>query len=623
MVNMKLKIADDLTLPIEAVTETLGFLGRRGSGKSYAATKLAEEMHRADAQFVALDPVGIWYGLRLAADGKAPGLPVPVLGGLHGDIPLEAGAGALIADLVVDRGASVILDVSQFESDADKARFARAFADRFFFRKKSKPSAVHVFLEECQEFIPQNPQREEAHMLHAFTRMAKIGRNFGIGMSLISQRPQEVNKKVLNLTELLFAFQLTGPQERKTLQGWIADKGIDEDIEGVLPKLERGCPHVWSPAWLKISKVVGIAPKHTFDASSTPKVGKDAAARELSPIDLEQLRADMAATIERAKAEDPKALRAENARLRAELAKKPTNVSEKKYTAPTKPAGPRREDVATINALRKALEEAMKVIVKINAQDFSKNLDGVDHAEIEKALAGAAQSIAKMVERHLSKRESELDGLRREAQRVAARLKNLLEHGEELTVSVDVRKNEPFTVSPAPLAASAPRPPHKPVEGISRSQQKILDALAWLETAGIAQPVRAQLALWAGVSPTSGGFFNNLGSLRTAGLIDYPSGGTVALTDAGRAAAQASAPPTVEEMQSSVCAKVGNSKAAILRALIDIYPKDIARDDLAQRIDVSPTSGGFFNNLGSLRTLGVIDYPGPGRVAALPVLFLE
>jgi len=85
------------------------------------------------------------------------------------------------------------LDVSQFESDADKARFARAFADRFFFRKKAAPSAVHVFIEECQEFAPQNPQREEAAMLHAFTRLVKIGRNFGIGVSLLSQRPQEVN----------------------------------------------------------------------------------------------------------------------------------------------------------------------------------------------------------------------------------------------------------------------------------------------------------------------------------------------------------------------------------------------------------------------------------------------
>lgn len=310
-----LKLASNLSIPLEGVTESLGFLGRKGSGKSYTGHKLAEEMYRNKVQFVAIDPVGIWWGLRLAADGKKPGLPVPVFGGLHGDIPLEPHGGALIADLIVDRGISIVLDVSQFESDADKARFAKDFANRFFFRKKAKPSAVHVFLEECQEFVPQNPQREEAQMLHAFTRMAKIGRNFGIGMSLISQRPQEVNKKVLNLTELLFCFQLTGPQERKVIEGWIAEKGIDEDIAGELPKLEVGHPHVWSPAWLKISKVISIGEKWTFDASSTPKVGKSAAARELSPIDLKELAKEMASTIERAKAEDPRLLRQRIAEL--------------------------------------------------------------------------------------------------------------------------------------------------------------------------------------------------------------------------------------------------------------------------------------------------------------------
>jgi uncharacterized protein DUF87 len=320
-VSSKLHIAEGLSLPAECVTEKLAFLGRTGSGKSYAAMKLAEEFARIGAQFVVIDPVGMWWGLRLHADGITPGIDIPVLGGLHGDIPLESSAGALVADLIVDRGTSCILDVSQFESDADRSRFAEAWASRFFYRKKSASSAVHVFVEEAQEFVPQNTQRGEERMLHAFQRLEKLGRNFGIGVSLISQRPQEVNKKALNQTELLFAFQMTGPQERKAVEGWIADKGVDEDISGELPKLSRGEPHVWSPAWLKVSKTVHVGERWTFDASSTPKVGKTAAARELAPIDLDALRKQMAATIERAKADDPKLLRAEIAKLKSSLTK--------------------------------------------------------------------------------------------------------------------------------------------------------------------------------------------------------------------------------------------------------------------------------------------------------------
>jgi hypothetical protein len=316
-----LRLSDALVLPLDAVTEKLGWLGRTGSGKTYGAQKLAEEMHHVGAQFVALDPVGKWWALRLGADGKTPAISVPVFGGLHGDVPLEYTAGKLMADVIIDRGISAVVDVSQFESDAAKARFMADFGNRFFFRKKAAPSAVHLFLEEAQEFVPQNPQRDEAVMLHAWTRIQKLGRNFGIGTSLLSQRPQEINKKVLNQTELLFVFQLTGPHERHAVADWISEKGVSEDIAAELPKLKQGCPHVWSPAWLQISKVVHIRAKETYDASSTPTVGRRADVKALAPIDLEKLRTDMAATIERAKAEDPRELRRQIADLRAALAK--------------------------------------------------------------------------------------------------------------------------------------------------------------------------------------------------------------------------------------------------------------------------------------------------------------
>jgi len=577
----KLKISEDLSLPIEAVTETLGFLGRRGSGKSYAAQKLAEEMHQQGAQFIVVDPVGIWYGLRLAADGKSPGLPIPVLGGLHGDIPLEATGGALIADLVIDRGVSVVLDVSQFESDADKARFARAFADRFFFRKKASPSAVHVFIEECQEFVPQNPQRDEALMLHAFTRMAKIGRNFGIGLSLISQRPQEVNKKVLNLTELLFAFQLTGPQERKTLQGWIANKGIDEDIEGVLPKLERGAPHVWSPAWLKISRVVHIGRKWTFDASSTPKVGKESATRELSPIDLEQLRTDMAATIEKAKAEDPKLLRAENARLRADLAKRPT------------------EKVLSIDhdAVREAEQRG-------HASGFKECLDRL------------IPQIARLDGVKLT-----IDGIEEEARKI----KGLPALVTQLTYT---RHTPP--AAPRPQQALQRAFAVQPTEGLTAPEQRVLDALAWWASIGVDRPDKGQIGFLAGyrVGKNVGGTFGNLlGALRGRGLIEYPGPGTATLTTAGTRIARAPAEaPSTETLQRAIHDRLDNTESRVLQAIIDAYPDQLTKQEAGKRsgYTVGENVGGTFGNiLGRLRSLGLIDYPAPGKVAALPVLFLD
>lgn len=596
----KLHLATGLSLPIEAVTEAIGFLGRRGSGKSYAAQKLAEELYRAKAQFIALDPVGNWWGLRLAADGKSPGIPIPVFGGLQGDIPIEPTAGKLIADTIVDRGISAVIDVSQFESDADKARFARAFCERFYFRKKSAPSAVHVFLEEAQEFIPQNPTRDEPQMLHAFTRLAKLGRNFGIGLSMLSQRPQEVNKKVINLAELLFVFQLTGVHERAAVDAWISDKGVeDEDIEAELPKLQRGKPHAWSPAWLEISRVVEIGPKWTYDASSTPKVGAGAvAARELSPIDLEKLRTDMAATIEKAKADDPKELKREIATLKAQLAKAGPQNSEKRVPSQRDQD---RIDMAVVKDRESQRREFLRTIHGVR-----RSFDAIDR-QIAAAVTSSSDAVKRLMEL--------------EASYATAPATN----GHALV-------SEKRSIVPQNRTNVAPRAPkvanNRPIvahEGLSKGQQKILNAMAELHALGVDAPTRTQLGLFAGYNLTGGTGAQHIADLNEKfGLVEIPTKGTVRLTDAGHAAADATGiPETLAELHERVLTKVSSGQRRIAEHLISIYPEPISRADLGAAVGYNLTGGTGAQHVADLVNLGAVTKPRDGRVVASDLLFPE
>src|SRR5258708_6034465 len=128
-----LHLGDGIDLPLDAVTQTFAFIGRKGSGKTYGAGKLAELLIDAGVQVAILDTVGNWFGLRLAADGKLPGIDIPILGGLRGDVPLEATGGALIADALADSGRSMVIDVSQF-TKADPQRFAAAPGQRLSAR---------------------------------------------------------------------------------------------------------------------------------------------------------------------------------------------------------------------------------------------------------------------------------------------------------------------------------------------------------------------------------------------------------------------------------------------------------------------------------------------------------
>jgi hypothetical protein len=315
-----LKIAEGLTLPLDAVTQKFAFIARSGAGKTYASGKLAEELLDAGAQIVVLDPVGSWWGLRIGAD-DGDGFPIPVFGGEHGDIPLGPDAGDLVADTIVDRGISAVLDVSNF-TQGERKRFVTAFAERLFHRKKTSRGPLHLFLEEAQVFIPQRVQKGEERMLGAFESIGKIGRNYGIGITLISQRPQAIHKDVLNQTEALFVGQVNGAHERKALDAWITDVGGDRKLVDELPKLPIGTMFLWSPQWLRKFEKVKIGKKRTADVSATPTFGaKPIEARPLAAVDLAELRDAMKAAVEEQEANDPKLLHKRIRELEKKLVK--------------------------------------------------------------------------------------------------------------------------------------------------------------------------------------------------------------------------------------------------------------------------------------------------------------
>src|SRR6185503_8837239 len=383
----------------------------------------------------------------------------PVFGGLHGDLPLTPESGALVANILVDRRISAILDVSQM-IDAEINRFSTAFGDRFFQRMKSKPNAVHLFLEECQEFLPQNTMKGEERKLHVFQRIAKQGRNFGIGVSLLSQRPQEINKKALNMTEVMFAFQMTGPHERKAIESWIADKGEDLDIVGQLPKFKVGKPHVWSPQWLGISKQISILKKKTYDASATPEFGSHEAARSLTPVDVATIKEAMQETIKQIEADDPTALKREITKLRKEL----------NAVQSTKPAPEIRE-------------REVRVITDEQMRSLNERLTDVQ---------GITEDLSEWKVDIVALLDGKIESLEKTISVFSAAITDAKKPGTPPAVNTPARVANKQIVRPASKPVAA-----QPIEGITNPMQRILDAIAWLESIGIENPKQVAVAFLA------------------------------------------------------------------------------------------------------------------------------
>lgn len=313
-----LQIGADLVLPREAVTETFGYLAARGAGKTNASRVVAEAFFDAGLPFVAVDPVGSWWGLRSDRTGGPSRITIPIFGGKHGDVPLEREAGELVADLVVGRRLSCVLDLSTFESEAAKKKFLLDFAKRLY-AKNEEP--LHLFLEEADDYIPQRPMREEAHLLRAWENIVRRGRARGLGMTMITQRSASLNKNVLTQVQTLVTMRTTGPQDRAAIEAWLKYNDQSPKILAELPKLANGEAWVWSPNFLKVTKKIRFPLSRTFDSGATP-TGTKRAAATLADVDLHAIEKSMAATVEKARAEDPKLLRKRIAELERELAKR-------------------------------------------------------------------------------------------------------------------------------------------------------------------------------------------------------------------------------------------------------------------------------------------------------------
>ncbi|SRR6266545_795044 len=76
---MKLKIAADLSLPLDAVTATIVAYGGKGMGKTNLGSVLVEELSRVGLRWAWLDPLGVSWGLRHGAAGTGPGVECLIL----------------------------------------------------------------------------------------------------------------------------------------------------------------------------------------------------------------------------------------------------------------------------------------------------------------------------------------------------------------------------------------------------------------------------------------------------------------------------------------------------------------------------------------------------------------
>jgi hypothetical protein len=553
---MTLHIAHELSLPIELAGRTQVILAQKGAGKTYTAMREAEQLLDAGQQVVALDPTGVWWGLRSPAAGRGKGFGVIVMGGDHADLPVEPAAGTIVADFLVESRESVILDLSAFESNAAQNRFVTDFAERLYRAKASDRRTVHLMLDEADGFCPQRPMPGEQRMLGAFEAIVRRGRSRGIGITLISQRPAVLNKNVMSQADLLVCLRVVGQHDHKALREWTdlyATPEQRKEFMESLPTLKTGEAWFWSPSWLNIFQRAQVTKRVSYDSSATPDAQAKTEPARTVKVDLEKLSAAIRETAKRAEANDPRKLKARVVELEAKLQR--TDADSKK------------EVPVLSDADRALLTEAKNWM----GDGFAKRLEGI------------ARQFNQV-----------LDAALAEVRKVAA-------VGNRVDASM--QNHSHIRITPrAPREAMARE---KSVTGSVQSggMRRMMIALA--QRPGLSA---RQLGVRASLSSSSGTFGTYLAKLRSNGWME----GTrdrMELTIAGREALGGYTPlPTGKALLAHWLGELGQGSGAarMLAALAEAYPRAITKEELGRAAEISHTSGTFGTYISRLRTLELV-----------------
>lgn len=617
-----LRISKEVELPLDVITQTIAILAKRRAGKSYTMRKLVEQLLENSQQVVLVDPKGDQWGLRSSADGKKKGYPIVILGGEHGDAPLEASAGEVVAKLVVEERVSVLLDLSLF-SKGEVARFMAIFLETLYRMKAQERyrTPVMVVIDEADAIAPQKPQRGEERMLGAADDIVRRGGQRGIGCALITQRSAVLNKNVLTQAQMLIVLRTIAPQDLAAMKAWIDVHGTDEqgkEMMSSLPSLPIGDAYFWSPGWptdAGIFKRGHVLPIETFDSGATPAPGhKQIIPKNLADVDLEVLKKQMSATIEKAKQDDPKFLKKQiselEARIRTQTPEKeaaPMGVSQwreygKKYGYDS-------------FFEKKAVDEAVKAVIKQKDEEFF-----LERGEWLKQIDSWFRIIKELGEA-MTKAKAEWSKSKPPMKRVEATVITAadmaaVEPGEIMKVvnkrTDDMKRDYDRSID---LLASE--------SDLTGPEQRILNGIAWMNAIGVDQPSRVAVAFLADYSSNSSGYTKACGALRTKGLVEYVAGNQIELTAAGRNSADVLDTPTSNrELHEKIYSRLSPAEVRVLSPIVQKGGEEIPKSELAPQAEYSENSSGFVKILGKLRTLGLIGYSTPpGSVYAEKILF--
>lgn len=532
-------------------------VGTTGSGKTYLARGLLEQLRRADRRVGVVDKMGKMWGLTLSADGTGPGLEFVIFGGKRAQAPMTPDQGALIGRLFVERNLPAIFDLSQWKA-TDQERWVADFCNAVF---AANETALHLMFDEAQSWVPQGaggPAYEAVRLL------AEQGRGNGINLLLTAPRMAGLDANVRGAIGAMVAMRQTLDIDiKRTAETIGAHFPVDDKaFKTQLPTLPTGTGYIWSPTGSGLERVAFPA-NSTFDSSRTPRHGDTPPPPiAISSTLIDELRAALAPPAEpesqKSGYRDPTAIDQEQLQLRSDLSAAEVEI----------------DRLQGIIADQRAELEHLRG-VDAECEDYSRGLTAIE--ELVLAVRSGTYRA------NLHSRDADL---------------------QMTPPSVPVR---------AEVALSPPPDNPDRYEEAARTQGvRGMSALQVLVSAAPGNGLtEEQWAFVGGFSRLGGTWTTYKGALRSAGLIEQLDG-RWSPTQAGYLAAADAPinPPSLGPELVRTWAKKGQSTGKLPEVLLEAWPYPITRETLAAHAGMTASGGTFTTYLGRLRKRGMLEEHG-------------
>lgn len=302
-----LQLSPNFKLPaIDYAGQGNAILGIRDSGKTYTAMKAAEQLLDAGIPIIVFDPVGVWKNLKIGV-GKHKGYPIVVAGGEGADIRLTTDNAVDIVRAAMKANISLVIDLycRELINKSTWIKIVQEVVDLLMYENKDY-GMRHIFLEESAEFIPQRLQPQHARVYAAIERLARMGRNARLGMTIINQRAEEVNKAILEICAFSLLHKQVGKNSLKSIQTWLELLQIEnvQEIIKSLPTLKQG--ECWAIGDGGHPKRIQVAARNTYHPD--PKKGVDPVVKMLA-MDVSSFVAKMNEQLKKPEIKKPEQVR--------------------------------------------------------------------------------------------------------------------------------------------------------------------------------------------------------------------------------------------------------------------------------------------------------------------------